>query len=299
MKEINLGCLSNQADEISKTIVIEISLLAKLNHQNIIKYYGAFRKGNHLNILLENCIGGSLSSLLKTYSSFKESLIKKYTLQILLGIEYLHSHNIIHRDIKCANILVTREGICRLSDFGGAKIIKDAYDLTKQTFEGTPNWIAPETVRLNKSTRFSDIWSIGCTVLEMFNGFPPWSEHKNQLEVLSCIYKCKEPPPIPEEASEELQDFLKKCLVIEPKKRWNVYQLLRHPFIVNGDNIEKSYTGTVRTVDNLRETNMLIKERKLILKDENEQKRKCCEEINDAVLKVKCEKKKLTSDNDQ
>lgn len=192
---------------------------------------GTYTKKNKLNIVIEYCIGGSLFKLLEVYHNFRENIVRKWTVQILEGIEYLHSHNIMHLDIKCANILVGRDGVCKLSDFGGAKIIKGAYAPSNNSIEGTPNWMAPEIVKKGEATRFSDIWSIGCTVIEMFQGKPPWSDHYTAISVLNCIYKAREPPPIPENASPELKDFLKKCLQIEPKKRWNVYCLLRHPFI--------------------------------------------------------------------
>lgn len=85
-------------------------------------------------------------------------------------MEYLHCHNIVHGDIKGANILVDSDGTCKLTDFGGAKIVKDGIDLKKNSFKGTPNWMAPETVRNLENTRFSDIWSLGCTMIEMVTG---------------------------------------------------------------------------------------------------------------------------------
>jgi len=94
-------------------------------------------------------IGGSISKLLGTYKTFPENVIRKYTIQILEGLEYLHSHNVIHRDLKGPNILVDRDGVCKLSDFGGSKIMAETLDLKKQkySFKGTPNWMAPEVVK--------------------------------------------------------------------------------------------------------------------------------------------------------
>lgn len=111
-----------------------------------------------------------MSKLLETYKKLSESIIRKYALQILEGLEYLHSHNIIHRDIKGANILVDRDGVCKLSDFGGAKIIEQEIDIKRNSFKGTPNWMAPETVKKLEHSRFSDIWSLGCTLIEMATG---------------------------------------------------------------------------------------------------------------------------------
>lgn len=149
---------------------MEIDILSKLYHKNIVKYYGVNKNEDHLDILLEFCIGGSLVKLLDTYKRFSESIIRKYTIQILEGLEYLHAHNIIHRDIKGANILVDRDGVCKLSDFGGAKMLVEEVNLQKNSFRGTPNWMAPETVKYLEYTRFSDIWSVGCTVIEMATG---------------------------------------------------------------------------------------------------------------------------------
>jgi serine/threonine protein kinase len=117
--------------------------------------------------------------MLEVYGKFNENLIRKYTTQILEGLEYLHSHNIIHTgisefkyiDIKGANILVDKEGVCKLSDFGGAKNIVDEFDFKREySFKGTPHWMAPEMIKNLKVSRFSDIWSVGCTVIEMATG---------------------------------------------------------------------------------------------------------------------------------
>ncbi len=111
-----------------------------------------------------------MSKILNTYKHLSESIIRKYTIQILEGLEYLHSHNIIHSDLKGANILVDRDGTCKLTDFGGAKIVKEEIDLKKNSFKGTPNWMAPETVKRMEITRFTDIWCLGCTMIEMATG---------------------------------------------------------------------------------------------------------------------------------
>jgi serine/threonine protein kinase len=168
-----------------KSFEQEIEILSKLHNKNIIKYYGTCRTKETLNIFLEYCIGininypgGSIAKMLEIYGKFKENLIKKYTKQILEGLEYLHAHNIIHRgtirirlDIKGANILVDKEGICKLSDFGGSKIIVEEIEINKQnSFKGTPHWMAPETIKFLETTRYSDIWSLGCTVIEMATG---------------------------------------------------------------------------------------------------------------------------------
>jgi serine/threonine protein kinase len=153
---------------------------------------------------------------LEIYKFLTENVIKKYTKQILEGLEYLHAHNVIHRDIKGPNILVDRDGLCRLSDFGGAKVIKDEIEFKQQnSFKGTPNWMAPETVRSMEYTRFSDIWSIGCTVIEMATGEPPWANYKNPMATLYNLMHTNTPPKFPEHLSETCKHFLSCCLKYE------------------------------------------------------------------------------------
>jgi len=142
-----------------------------LNHKNIVKYYGTNKNKDYLHILLEYCVSGSICKLLEQYKTFPENTIRKYTTEILQGLEYLHFNNIIHRDIKGANILVDRDGVCKLSDFGGSKIIATELEFNRNnSFNGTPNWMAPEIVKNQEHSRFSDIWSIGCTIIEMVTG---------------------------------------------------------------------------------------------------------------------------------
>ena len=185
-----------------------------------------------LHILLEYCIGGSIAKLLDQFHCLSEKVIKNYTIQILEGLEYLHFHNVIHRDIKGANILVDRDGICRLSDFGGSKIIASELEFNQHnSFKGTPNWMAPEIIKSQEHSRFSDIWSVGCTIIEMITGEPPWSEIKNHMAALYHILKCEEAPKIPEGISPELKDFLNACFKLNPRERPNVSQLLKHPFL--------------------------------------------------------------------
>ena len=236
VKIIDKNRLNNINYSITK-IESEIEILSKLHHKNIVKYYGSSQSKNHLQIYFEYCENGSIEKMLKNYKKFSEKIIQKYTKEMLEGLEYLHAHSIIHRDIKGGNILVDRNGICKLSDFGVSKKIKDDLDKTNSySIKGTPNYMAPEIVKNNDIiTRFSDIWSLGCTVIEMINGKPPWSHIKNPFKVLFQIANSKSPPDIPKNCSFNLRNFISCCLKINPYERLNVCQLLRHPFII-GDN---------------------------------------------------------------
>jgi serine/threonine protein kinase len=99
----------------------EISVLRTLQHENIVRYLGCSVEDNTFNIFLEYIPGGSIASVIKKFSSLNESVIRRYTKQILMGLEYLHSHQIIHRDIKGANILVDNKGVIKLADFGASR----------------------------------------------------------------------------------------------------------------------------------------------------------------------------------
>uniref|UniRef100_A0A7S1X2H0 Protein kinase domain-containing protein n=1 Tax=Tetraselmis chuii TaxID=63592 RepID=A0A7S1X2H0_9CHLO len=187
-----------------------------------------------LNIFLEFVPGGSIASLLAKFGSFTESVIRVYTKQILLGLEFLHTHQIMHRDIKGANILVDNSGVVKLADFGASKKIEDlvTVDSGCKSIKGTPYWMAPEVITQTGHGRQADIWSVGCTVIEMATGKPPWSQHfPVPMSAMFHIASSKHPPPLPERLSPEARDFLMLCFNRVPKERPNATRLLQHPFL--------------------------------------------------------------------
>ncbi|KAA8527568.1 hypothetical protein F0562_034717 [Nyssa sinensis] len=210
----------------------EVKLLKNLSHPNIVRYLGTAREDESLNILLEFVPGGSISSLLGKFGSFPESVIRMYTKQLLLGLEYLHRNEIMHRDIKGANILVDNKGCIKLADFGASKKVVELATITgAKSMKGTPYWMAPEVI-LQTGHKFSaDIWSVGCTVIEMATGKPPWSQQYQEVAALFHIGTTKSHPPIPDHLSVEAKDFLLKCLQKEPNLRPGASDLLQHPFV--------------------------------------------------------------------
>ncbi|XP_024372510.1 mitogen-activated protein kinase kinase kinase 3-like [Physcomitrium patens] len=168
---------------------------------------------------------------MQKFQVFDESLISSYTRQILTGLEYLHSKNTVHRDIKCANILVDSDGQVKLADFGLAKQMKDSL---ATSVKGSPYYMAPEILSPGPNKPPSglavDIWSLGCTVLEMAEGKPPWSD----LQGYAFFFKVTkgELPPIPEHLSDLAKDFVTQCLRTRPEDRPTVKDLLIHPFVV-------------------------------------------------------------------
>ncbi|KAK6243112.1 hypothetical protein QUC31_009521 [Theobroma cacao] len=210
----------------------EVKLLKNLSHPNIVRYLGTVREEETLNILLEFVPGGSISSLLGKFGPFPEAVIRTYTTQLLLGLEYLHNNGIMHRDIKGANILVDNKGSIKLADFGASKQVVELATVSgAKSMKGTPYWMAPEVILQTGHSFSADIWSVGCTVIEMATGKPPWSQQYQEVAALFYVGTTKSHPPIPENLSIEAKDFLLKCLQKEPELRPAASELLKHPFV--------------------------------------------------------------------
>lgn len=224
----------------------EMSILRRLRHENIVRYYGTSREGCKLNIFLEYVPGGSLHSIIQKFGPLNEDLVSVYTRQILSGLHYLHRHNVIHRDIKGANVLVDDKGKVKLADFGASKrlnnivpqgsysesgTIEQNSTLMTRSLKGTVYWMAPEVIKQKGHGKQADIWSVGCTVIEMVTGKPPWSDFTDQVSAMYHIASCNKPPSLPHDLSTPLKDFLLSCLKREHSKRPTAAQLLVHPFI--------------------------------------------------------------------
>lgn len=203
----------------------EIALLSTFEHDNIVLYYGTNKDEINLYIFLELVNKGSLLSLYQKYD-LRISQISSYTRQILYGLSYLHVRNVVHRDIKCANLLVDSYGSVKLADFGLAKATK--FNDVKSC-KGTAFWMAPEVVRNEGYGLAADIWSLGCTVLEMLTRQFPYAP----LEHMQALYRIGKglPPPVPDSLSEDARDFILKCLQVNPNARPTASQLLNHPFV--------------------------------------------------------------------
>ncbi|XP_020587613.1 mitogen-activated protein kinase kinase kinase YODA isoform X2 [Phalaenopsis equestris] len=241
MKEVTLFMDDAKSKESAKQLGQEISLLRQLRHQNVVQYYGCEMLEDKLYIYLEYVSGGSIHKLLQEYGQFGEPAIRSYTQQILSGLAYLHTKKTVHRDIKGANILVDPNGRVKLADFGMAKHITG--QSCPLSFRGSPYWMAPEVIKnMNGCNLAVDIWSLGCTVLEMATSKPPWSQYEG-IAAMFKIGNSKELPTIPDHLSEEGKDFIRQCLQRDPSKRPSAAELLQHPFIKNASQLEKSTLG--------------------------------------------------------
>ncbi|CAE7361829.1 NPK1 [Symbiodinium sp. KB8] len=217
----------------------EVDTLKAMNHPNIVRYIGTERSEDTLSIFLEYVRGGSIRGLLERFGRLDESIIRVYTRQLLLGLEYLHRNGIAHRDIKGANVLVDSDGTIKLADFGASKRLSSktaSLNKTGTGIKGTPLWMAPEVIRSPQDARGwrkADVWSLGCTVYEMATGKPPFSEFDNPVTAMYHIACMETDPPIPESLSPIGQDFLRQCLQRDPQARANISTLLLHPFVAS------------------------------------------------------------------
>uniref|UniRef100_A0ACD5ZIF3 Uncharacterized protein n=1 Tax=Avena sativa TaxID=4498 RepID=A0ACD5ZIF3_AVESA len=242
MKEVTLFSDDPKSKESARQLGQEISLLSRLQHPNIVRYYGTETVDDKLYIYLEYVSGGSIHKLLQEYGQFGEQAIRSYTKQILLGLAYLHAKNTVHRDIKGANILVDPNGRVKLADFGMAKHINGQQCLF--SLKGSPYWMAPEVIKNSSGCNLSvDIWSLGCTVLEMATSKPPWSQYEG-IAAMFKIGNSKELPPIPDHLSEEGKDFIRQCLQRDPSNRPTAVELLQHSFIRSASPLENSVAYT-------------------------------------------------------
>jgi len=215
-----------EADPIAK----EIEILKKCNHPHVVSYFGSCSPPSKLWILMDYCGLGSLNDVMNSLDRpFKEKEIALICQQSLVGLIYLHSKQIIHRDVKAANILLTDNGRIKIADFGVSQQILSTF--SKGSIAGTPYWMAPEILKQEKYSNKVDVWSLGITAIEIAEGSPPLID----INPVRAMYMVpRRPPPTlkePKKWSKEFNSFIETCLVKEIDKRPTPVELLEHPFI--------------------------------------------------------------------
>jgi len=208
-------------------------VLKKCKSPLVVAYYGSFLNNEEVWILMDYCQLGSVKDVIKIV---KEPLNERqcgYVLQqVLLGLVYLHKENILHLDIKAANILITGDGDVRLADFGVSEQLRDInHFIDALDYVGSPLFMAPEVIRKERYNNKADIWSLGITIIEMVEGRPPNTD-------INCIEKLPElanrdPPTFsnPNLWSPPFLNFLSCCLVKDQEQRPLALKLLEHDFM--------------------------------------------------------------------
>eukprot|EP00039_Didymoeca_costata_P013272 m.199274 g.199274 ORF g.199274 m.199274 type:complete len:588 (+) comp15724_c0_seq2:296-2059(+) len=228
----------------------ELQILSICDHPNIISYYGSFQEVDKVFAAIGYCAGSCIDLMTALNRGFQESEIACLASQLIQGLEYLHGRRIVHRDMKCANILLAEDGGAIISDFGVSSILNDEDDRC-HTFVGSPYWIAPEVITAMEDGSYfypADIWSFGITLIELaltkpydlicsfsrsinFFGYRPLFE----LNSMSALFHIPEnpPPTLPQDDNWSISchDFLQRCLQKEPELRLAATQLVSHPFV--------------------------------------------------------------------
>ena len=312
MKSINIGKLDKKEIEAALN---EVRILASLSHPNIIGYKDAFYDENSrtLNIVMEYADDGDISHKiqdnLKRRLRFEESTIWEWIIQLLKGLKYLHDNKIMHRDIKCANIFLMKNGLLKIGDLNVSKIAKSNMDMAR-TQTGTPFYLAPEIWKDLPYDYKCDIWSVGCIIYELCTSRPPFrgtSLKELGRNVLNGYYL-----PI-SGFSNDIKDIIAKMLIVDPKRRASTDELLNSDIIQRrikniGINIKENYSNskkanlikTIKLPRNMKEINSALPRNRYSQKEsmiENDPYEKTKNIYMETINKLKEEKKQINNNN--
>ena len=247
--------LAVKSAEISKSSSLqsELEILSNLNSSSyVVRCYGneitMSADGKfYYNILMENCCGGSLGRLIRNSGGgvgLPENEVRSITRDIVRGLCYIHSRGYVHCDIKADNILLVPSDCCNSSSFrakiGDLGLAKEAYcHPADEDLRGTLRYMSPELLIYNMQSWLSDIWALGCVVIEMMSGKLVWScdqsEVSDMKDILRRIVYSSDLPKFPCNISEQGKSFLESCLHRNVDERWSALKLLNHPFLSEGD----------------------------------------------------------------
>lgn len=239
----------------------ELRLCETLRHERVVRYFGhEYTTGilggvtsGKLLLFLEYCSGGSVAQHLRTYGPLEEQLLAKYSQQLLGGLSYLHSLTppVVHRDLKCANLLLTHDANVKIADFGCSKWLSSSqnFEEGKHSMVGSVFWTAPEVLKGDGALAISsDYWSFGSCVLEMATAKHPWSEHPfdNIFQACRLIVYSDKLPEVPNDLGACVQDVCYACLQRDPDERPTASELLDYPLLIPDSELEQRESGSPR-----------------------------------------------------
>ena len=309
MKSINIGKLDQNQREASLN---EIRILASLNHPNIIGYKEAFYDENSrtLNIIMEYADDGDINHKiqenLKRRLQFEESQVWEWIIQLLKGLKYLHDNKIMHRDLKCANIFLMKNGLVKIGDLNVSKITKSNMARTQT---GTPYYIAPEIWKDKPYDYKCDIWSLGCIIYEICTSRPPF-RGTSLAELGNNILRGYYLPF--SGFSNDIKNLIAKMLIVDPNKRASINELLNSEIIkrkinsLGGNNIiniqdnskKANLIKTIKLPRNMKEINLALPKNRYSQKEsmmENDPYEKTKNIYIETINKLKEEKKEINN----
>ncbi|OHT09045.1 AGC family protein kinase [Tritrichomonas foetus] len=244
---VAIKVLQNNSSEYSE-IKKEISIMSHLSHPIIPKYYESFVENDSTFIVMEYIEGTNLLEFVNNHNGIPESLAKKIFCQILSGIEYIHSKNIMHRDLKAENILINTIMNVKIIDFG---MSKNSYNSLFNSFCGSVPYCAPERIVAQPYSFSADIWSLGIILFSMVACQLPFY-HEDQQMLGICI--VQEDPEYDDDMSPELVSLLSRILEKDPNKRICLREIIEHPFIKNEYRLVQKKIEILLSVKNQKTT---------------------------------------------